>query len=34
LQVEEREQQAREQWLEHHSLERGNAVKVFRESLE
>jgi peptide chain release factor len=34
LQVEEREQQGREQWLEHHSLERGNAVRVFREGLE
>lgn len=34
LQVEEREQQVREKWLEHHSLERGNAVKVFREVLD
>lgn len=33
-QVEERNAQVREQWLEHHSLERGNAIKVFKESLE
>jgi peptide chain release factor len=32
-QVEEKNKQVRTQWLEHHSLERGNAVKVFREEL-
>lgn len=34
LQVEARNQQQLSQWLEHHSLERGNAVKVFRETLD
>ncbi len=34
MQVAERENQLHGQWLEHHSLERGNAVKVFRETLE
>lgn len=34
LQVEEKNKQVKSQWLEHHSLERGNAVKVFRESLD
>lgn len=34
LQVAAQNQQVQSQWLEHHSLERGNAVKVFRESLE
>lgn len=34
LQVAEREKQTHGQWLEHHSLERGNAVKIFRETLE
>lgn len=33
LQVDAQNQQTQAQWLEHHSLERGNAVKVFRESL-
>ena len=33
-QVEEKNRQVRSQWLEHHSLERGNAVRVFREPLE
>jgi peptide chain release factor len=34
LYVEKQNEQDREKWLEHHSLERGNAVKVFRESLD
>lgn len=34
LQVEELNRKVQEQWKEHHSLERGNAVKVFREGLE
>ncbi len=33
-QVEENNAKLTDQWLEHHSLERGNAVKVFREPLE
>lgn len=33
LHVEDKNRQVRAQWLEHHSLERGNAVKVFREVL-
>jgi peptide chain release factor len=32
--VEKQNEQVREKWLEHHSLERGNAVKVFKESLD
>lgn len=34
MQVEARSRQQQSQWLEHHSLERGNAVKVFRETLD
>ena len=34
LQVEEKNRQLRSQWLEHHSLERGNAARIFREPLE
>lgn len=34
LYVEKHNEQMREKWLEHHSLERGNAVKVFREVLD
>jgi peptide chain release factor len=32
--VEESNKQAKSQWMEHHSLERGNAERVFRESLD
>lgn len=32
-QIEMQNKQAQSQWLEHHSLERGNAVNVFREDL-
>lgn len=34
LYVEKQNEQDREKWLEHHSLERGNAVKVFKEELD
>ncbi len=33
LQIETSDKQVQEQWMEHNSLERGNPVKVFKESL-